>query len=154
MAAGKMPYDFLLARVQRFAVRQFTENPELGFDRFQQQLGEYLFGLDRAPSAAEDVLALQAIWVHESDWYWSSPLLDPDFFQARSKRLRWPAKKLTEFAQQLERVRQITARYRHSKNPGERQMQQCAQQVADRWEGKEHLLKSDWSEGPAEGGSR
>src|SRR3954469_16135268 len=80
MTDGKMPYSTLPVRVQRFAYRTFSRDPELGFAGFKRQLGEHFFAPNASPSTTADLLALQRIWSHDSDWYWPSPLLDPDFF--------------------------------------------------------------------------
>ena len=43
-AEGKMPYNTLPVRVQRFAYRTFSQTPELEFTEFERQLGEHFFG--------------------------------------------------------------------------------------------------------------
>ncbi|MHC1768022.1 MAG: exo-alpha-sialidase [Verrucomicrobiia bacterium] len=133
LGAGKMPYRSLVARMQRFAVREFTSDPDLPFETFKSRLGEHLFGSAASKEAIEDALAFQAIWVHQSDWYWQSPLLEPDFLAARAQRLNWPPDTLGTFRAHLERVRQIATRYASASNPGEKELGTLAQEIVDRW---------------------
>jgi hypothetical protein len=131
---GRMPYNQLLPRVQRFAVREFSREPDLSSALFQQRLSESFFpNGDTAPQAAADLMELQRIWNFEAEWYWSSPLLDPAFFQQRAKRLKWPAEKLSVYDQHLERLRQIAARYASSSDPSRKEMAHLAQQIVDAW---------------------
>src|SRR5436190_21046860 len=93
LADGRMPYRALLARTQRFAFREFSHDPALDLAQFQRDLGKYIFGYATSSGATDDLLELQRIFTFESDWYWPSPLLDPDFFLARAKRLNWDLRK-------------------------------------------------------------
>ena len=97
LGEGKMPYRFLIPRVQRFAVSEFSRDPDLAFDEFKRRLGEHFFGIGATQQQVDDLLELQRIWTHGSDWYWSSPLLDPEFFAHRAKRLKWGPEKLAEY---------------------------------------------------------
>lgn len=142
LGEGRMPYRFLLARVQRFAVREFTSTPGLSFDAFKERLREHLFGADASPQSVEDVLELQEIWVHESDWYWQSPLLEPDFFTERSRRLQWPTEKVAKYRTSLDRLGQIAMRYSASTRPGEKELGTLAREIVDRWKGKEAALEA------------
>ena len=58
------------------------------------------FGADSSPAAVADLLELQRIWAFESDWYWATPLLEPDFFAAHAKRLNWSPEKLALAAEE------------------------------------------------------
>jgi hypothetical protein len=140
LGEGKMPYGSLLACTQRFAVREFSADPDLPFDVFKQRLAQYLFGKDPSPGAVDDLLALQELWVQGSDWYWPSPLLDPDFLAARAQRLNWPSSRRAEYRQRLLRLQEIASRSAKADSIGERQMHSLAQMVVDRWRGKESIL--------------
>jgi hypothetical protein len=140
LGEGKMPDRFILVRVQRFAVTEFSANPDLTFDSFKRRLAKHLFGSDEALAAAEDALALQEIWVHDSDWYWQNPVLDPEFLEVRARRLNWPTNKLAGYRQELQRLQGVAERYKTSTNAAELELQQAAQQVVERWRGKEDLL--------------
>ena len=133
---GKMPYDTLPVRVQRFAYRSFSQDPNLDFAKFKKQLGEHFFGSDAPRAAAADLLELQRIWSFESDWYWASPLLDPEFFTAHARRFKWPTDKLKQYDRNLDTLRQVAARQKNASNPTAREMARLATRIVDRWEEK------------------
>jgi hypothetical protein len=108
LGEGKMPYRFLIPSIQRFAVREFSHDPELKFNEFKRRLGEHFFGKDGTSQKLDDLLELQRIWTHGSDWYWSSPLLDPAFFAQRAKRLKWSPEKLAEYEKDLAILRGLS----------------------------------------------
>jgi hypothetical protein len=83
---GRMPYRSLLARVPRAAFREFSRNPDLEFAEFERRLGKEVFG-DESSLAVKDLLELQRIFTFESDWYWASPLWEPDLYEKRKGRL-------------------------------------------------------------------
>ena len=132
-----MPYTMLLARVQRLAVREFSAAPELTFEEFEQRLGLELFGKDRSAAAVSDTLALQEIWVRDSDWYWPTPLLDPELFRQRAAHMNWSSGKLAEYRQALATIRSIAERHKTSHNPAEQELQRLATEVLQRWKGKD-----------------
>lgn len=131
--AGKMPFGGLIPRVQRFAVREFSRNPDLEFSVFEKRLGNYIFGLEDAGEATRDLLELQRIWTFESDWYWPSPLLDPELFRRRASRANWPKEKLSQYDRNLVQLRKIADRHADSKNAGEQEMGRLAAEVVRRW---------------------
>jgi hypothetical protein len=130
---GKMPYDALIPRVQRFAVREFSQDPDLEFPAFEQRLGEHAFGPERTAEAVRDLLELQRIWSFEGDWYWPSPILNPELFRARANRLKWPKEKLEVYNRNLGTLREIGDRYADSENGGKREMGKLAADVVKRW---------------------
>jgi hypothetical protein len=130
---GKMPYRALLARVQRFAVREFSRDPDLPFDQFKRRLGAHLFGAHATAQKTEDILELQRIWTHGSDWYWPSPLLDPEFFAYRAKRLKWPAEKLAAYEKDLGILKQLAQRYAGVTGATEQEIANSAASVIRRW---------------------
>jgi hypothetical protein len=133
LAEGRMPYRALLARVQRFAFREFSHDPGLDYAQFQQHLGTNIFGDGASPQATTDLLEVQRIFSFESDWYWPSPLLDPQFFFARAKRLNWDSQKRGEYRKNLEALRVIMRKYHSSANVQEREMGRLAEEVVARW---------------------
>ncbi len=135
-AEGRMPYGALLPQVQRLAAREFSRDPGLPMAAFERRLGETFFGRDSAPQAASDLLELQRIWNYEAEWYWSSPLLDPVFFQTRARRLHWSAEKLAGYQRDFDRLREIATRYRASTQPVEMEMAGICLRVIDRWKDK------------------
>jgi hypothetical protein len=133
LGEGKMPYRFLIARVQRFAVREFSRDPDLAFETFKSRLGQHFFGRDATQQQTSDLLELQRIWMHGSDWYWSSPLIDPAFFGHRAKRLKWPTEKLDAYEKDLTGLKQLAARYAKATHPTEMEMARLSATVAQRW---------------------
>lgn len=134
---GKMPYNTLPVRVQRFAYRAFSQNPELAYEEFQQKLGKHFFGPNASRTQVADLLEVQRIWSYESDWYWASPLLDPDFFVARAEHLKWSADKLAEYEWDLTSLREIAARCTDATNPNSREMARLAGTAVERWDAKQ-----------------
>ena len=130
---GRMPYRSLLARIQRFAFREFSDDPTLAFPEFEQRLGKYIFGNDATAQKVEDLLEVQRIYTFESDWYWPSPLIDPDFFAARAKQLNFPPEKLATYRAHLEKLKTIDQTYRSSGQPPERELGQLAHTVVRAW---------------------
>src|ERR1051325_2451735 len=133
LGEGRMPYRALLARVQRFAFREFSHDPDLDFAEFERRLGKQICSDDAHGAAANHLLELQRIYTFESDWYWTSPLTDPEFFAMRAKHLKWPGQKLAEYRKNLERLKEISKRYGGSANAGEREMARVAGEVVNRW---------------------
>ena len=133
LGEGRMPYRSLLARVQRFAVSEFSKNPSLPWDEWELRFGRHFFGDDVAPQKAADLLELQRIWTYDSDWYWSSPLLDPELFRARARRLAWNREKLAGYAANLTRLKEIVAHHAGSQDATEREMARLAKLITDRW---------------------
>jgi hypothetical protein len=121
-------------RVQRFAYRTFSHTPELNFAEFVRQLGDHFFGPKTSLTATADLLDLQRIWSYDSDWYWASPLLDPEFFAAHAKRLQWPNEKLAEYEKNLKTLSEIAARNAEAPNPNAREMARLAKAIVDRWD--------------------
>jgi hypothetical protein len=133
LAEGKMPYSALLPRVQRFAFREFSQNPDLDFAEFERRLSKSFFEGESNIAATKDLLELQRIFTFESDWYWPSPLIDPQFFETRAKRLNWTEQKRAEYRKNLERLKEITIRHANASNPAEREMARVAGSIVDRW---------------------
>ncbi|HSU56385.1 MAG TPA: hypothetical protein VLT36_20160, partial [Candidatus Dormibacteraeota bacterium] len=133
LGEGRMPYRALLARVQRFAFREYSHDPTLDTDQFRRRLGKYIFGEAASADATADLLELQRIFTFESSWYWPSPLLDPDFFLARAKRLNWDSQKRAEYCRNLGTLKNIASKYRSSMNSQELEMARLASEVVARW---------------------
>jgi hypothetical protein len=131
---GKMPYDSLPARVQRFAFRTFSNDPELDYAEFERQLAKNFFGEGAPAMAGRDLLELQRIWVRDSNWYWQSPLLEPDFFREHAKRLDWPREKLMEYDRELNTLREIARRHAGAEQPTRKEMSRLASKIVKRWD--------------------
>ncbi len=130
---GKMPYAALLPRIQRLAFREFSRDAQLGLDEFKTRLGQHMFGTRTTTNAVNDLLELQRISNFDRDWYWPSPLLDPEFFEQRAKRLQWSTDKLAEHSRNLKRLAEIAKRYENADDPVKLEMGSYAKSVVDRW---------------------
>lgn len=137
LSDGKMPYNALPVRVQRFAYRAFSQDPDLEFAKFERQLGEHFFGKPVSRTEIADLLELQRIWMYEADWYWASPLLEPNFFVAHARRLNWSPDHLATYEKNLETLREIAARNRSSSNPAASEMRRLAETVVGRWDAQQ-----------------
>jgi hypothetical protein len=133
---GKMPYGELLPRVQQMAVREFSRDPDLSFEAFERRLADEFFQEQNASAKTKDLLDLQRIWNFESDWYWSSPLLDPEFFKQRARRLKWPPEKLAIYDANWELLKEIASRHLKALHPVEAKMGGMADLVLQRWAGR------------------
>jgi hypothetical protein len=130
---GKMPFDGLLPRVQRFAVREFSQDPDLTFADFVPRLQKHVFGANEPKKNVSDLLALQQIWTQDADWYWSSPLLDPDLLRERAHQEKWLRDKLERYDRNLIELREISRRYEKSSTSAEIEMSRLAEEVVQRW---------------------
>jgi hypothetical protein len=139
---GKMPYSALPVRVQRFAYRTFSQNPDTKFAEFEQQLGEHFFGPNASDAKVADLLDLQRIWTIDSDWYWASPLLQPDFFSAHASRLHWPLEKIAMYDQNLIALRTIADRYGNATKATAREMHRLASTIVARWDARSAIPSS------------
>ena len=128
LGEGRMPYRFLIPRVQRFAVSEFSRDPDLPFGEFKRRLGEHVFGKSAKQEEVEDLLELQRIWTHGSDWYWASPLLDPEFFAYRAKRLKWGPEQLVEYENHLLALKRMAGL-----ETGAPEIRRIAVEVVERW---------------------
>jgi hypothetical protein len=137
LGEGKMPYDALPVRVQRFAYRAFSQDPDLEFAKFEHELGVQFFGPLASRAEIADVLELQRIWMYEADWYWASPLLEPDFFVAHARRLSWSPEDLAIYDKNLATLREIASRNRSNSNPTEKEIHRLAEIVVGRWGAKQ-----------------
>jgi hypothetical protein len=133
LGEGKMPFKNLLVRVQRLAFREFSKEPSLAKEEFERRLGIEVFGGEKTDSV-KDLLELQRIWNFERDWYWASPLLEPEFFEQRARRLKWPMEKLREYDRNLETLKGIAKRYEGATNSAEKELSRLAGLVVERWQ--------------------
>jgi hypothetical protein len=139
LGPGDPPYDELPMRVNRIAYREFSRNPDLPFEQFQEILGRDVFGQTSTPEAVDDLLELQAVFTSERTWCQPSPATSPDRVRALAAAGALTAQKRSEYRATLERVRGIEQRHRETRSDGETQMRRIARWVLDRWEGEELL---------------
>lgn len=122
-----MPYRSLLARVPREAFREFSKNPDLEFAGFERQLGKDVFKNPDSP-AVKDLLELQRIFTFESDWYWATPLWEPNLYERRKSRPN-----AAEYRKNFQTLKEIARRYEGSRNSGEKELAEVAAEVVKRW---------------------
>ncbi|HUS34689.1 MAG TPA: hypothetical protein VM680_04985 [Verrucomicrobiae bacterium] len=121
LGEGRMPYRSLLARVPRSAFREFSRNPDLEFGEFERRLSKEVFG-NQNSLAVKELLELQRIFTFESDWYWASPLWEPDLFELRKSRLN-----VAEHRRNFLTLKEMARKYR------EDEMGKVAGEVVRRW---------------------
>ena len=134
MKEGAMPLLELPARLMRLAFREYTRWPEMPEEEFRTRVGREFFGLGATPEKIEDLLFVQACVNHNRDWSWASPLVDPELFQAKSAREKWPQERIAEYHRRIERLEQIATRYAAAENGSEKEMQRIASFIVQRWE--------------------
>lgn len=127
---GASPYRDVLVRVNRAAVREYSNNPDLADETFRQRLAKEL-GLER--EVVDDLLSLQQIVFQGRSWYSASPFLQPAFLAQKAAKENWPSNRLQEYAGQLRVVSRLADRYRSSTNSAERSLYQIAAGITERW---------------------
>jgi hypothetical protein len=131
---GGPPYDELPMRAQRVAYREFSRDPDLGFEAYKDILGRDLFGAASDPQAVDDVLGLQAAFNSGRTWCQPSPLTSPERVRAMSTQGVLTPQKKAEYRAALDRLRAIEVRHREPKSDGERELHRIARWVLDRWD--------------------
>lgn len=134
LADGVMPLNELLIRVNRLAFREYTRNPKLGDEAFQEILRTELFGPDSEPASVQDLLFVQGCWFNGADWFTPAPLLRPADLKARAQREQWPASKIRGFEQSVDRLRAIAGRYRDTNNTNRRELSRLANSIVRAWD--------------------
>jgi hypothetical protein len=133
---GEPPYEELPMRVQRVAYQEFSRNPELSFEEFEEILGRDLFGAASTPQAVDDALELQALFNFERTWCQPSPLVSPERVRAMASQGVLTPEKREAYRASLDRLRDIERRHREPKSEGEGELHRIAGWVLDRWEGE------------------
>lgn len=80
-----MPFRELPIWVNRIAYREFTRDPELGFDEFKLRLGAEIFGAEASAQSVEDLLEVHCFALRRT-WCQASPLVSPDRMRALQER--------------------------------------------------------------------
>jgi hypothetical protein len=131
---GEMPLNELLMRVNRIAYREFTRDPQLPRDRFEELLGREVFGPGSTPAKVKDLLYLQETFQLEADWFTPSPILRPSALRERAAREKWPPERLAAWEERVSQLRALSVRYGDSTEPGEAEMRRIAAFVISKWE--------------------
>ena len=133
---GEPPYDELPMRVNRIAYREFSRNPDLPFERFEEILGREIFGEAATPQAVDDLLGLQAIFATERTWCQPSPLVSPERVRAMASQGTLTPERRAEYRASLDRLRAMEGRHREPKSDGEAELHRIARWVLDEWAGR------------------
>jgi hypothetical protein len=141
LAPGDPPYDELPMRVNRVAYREFSRNPDLPFDRYEEILGREVFGDASTPRAVDDLLTLQAALATERTWCQPAPIACPERVRAMADRGTLTTERRAAYRSRLERVRGIERRHRELTSEGDRQLHRIARWILERWSGEEALLR-------------
>jgi hypothetical protein len=141
MPPEKMSLSELPARVQRLAYREFTKKPDLEMAEFRKIVGrEFIDAADarekEIESLTDDLLFLQSCVNHQRVWSWASPLVDPRQYERKARDAKWREANRVEYAQRLERLREIakaSERLRGKSNATVSEMAQIADFIVKRW---------------------
>ncbi len=139
----EMPLNELPVRVNRFAYRDFSREPDLPMDEFKRRLGEMVFGRHAEPQAVKDLLQLQHYVAHARTWCQASPIVDPERVRAMKERGELKPERAADYRLTLEKIRGISERHRASTNVGARELHRIAQWVLDQWKGKSAELLAE-----------
>ena len=114
MPPEKMSLGELPARVQRFAYREFTKNPNLEMAEFRKAIGREFFRRAQRSAAEmegliDDLVFLQSCVNYQRVWTWASPLVDPEQYERKARDKKWQEANRAEYVRRLERLRRIAA---------------------------------------------
>ena len=130
---GEPPYDELPMRVNRIAYREFSDNPDLSFERFKEKLEQEVFGDAATSQLVDDLLELQAMFATERSWCQPSPVVCPERVRAMKVQGMLTSDKRDEYRATLTKLRAIDERHQEAKSEGERQLLQIARWVLTQW---------------------
>jgi hypothetical protein len=131
---GDPPYDELPMRVNRIAYREFSRNPDLPFDRFQEILGRELLGESSSSQAADDVLQLQAAFNFDRTWSQPSPLTSSDRLRAMAAAGALTPQRRAAYRAEREKLEAIESRHREPESEGERELLRIARWALKQWD--------------------
>ena len=127
-------------RVNRIAYREFSDNPDLSFERFKEKLGQEVFGNAATSQLVDDLLELQAVFAMERSWCQPSPVVCPERVRAMKVQGTLTSEKRDEYRATLTKLRAIVERHREAKSEGERQLLQIARWVLAQWTSENQAL--------------
>lgn len=128
---GKMPYDELPARLNRFAFREYTRNPDLPEPNFRAVLRRELFRHPVPDQAVEDALTLQRLLNEERTWSQAAPIASPERVRALRQAGQWTPERQARLRQNLEALRTIEARWRGRRGYGK--LLRPVRRLLDQW---------------------
>jgi hypothetical protein len=139
---GDPPYDELPVRINRIAFREFSRNPDLPFEDFEEILGREVLGAASTARAIDDLLGLQAVFNSDRTWCQPSPPTCPQRVRAMAGRGELTPPERAEYRAALDRLQDVESRHRGPRSDGERELRRIARWVLDRWgEGERALLE-------------
>jgi hypothetical protein len=137
---GKNPYGELLVRVNRFAYREFTHNPELDYNSFRSILGKEIFGRETESAAVDDLLFLQQAFFKDHTWFSASPVVSPDILRGRLETGTISFEQMKVYRDNLDRIRAIATRYASANGDAKVELKTIAEAVLQNWRKNDHLI--------------
>ncbi len=131
---GENPYNELPVRAIRSAYRELCANPDLPDPEFRQRLGQKLFGEHWQLAEVDALFTLFDVFNTDRDWSVPGALTTPGLVRYRAEHGRLDPKKRSLLREQLTHVKAIAGLYRDSAKPGEKELHQIAQWIADQWD--------------------
>lgn len=137
---GQNPYCAVLTRVWRTAFREFAEDPDLPWDEFRAALHRAVFAETTPPSAADDLLEWQKIYVTNPSWWAPSPILSPESLRWRLELGQITSAQLDDYRAMLSRLRAIRSKYYSPhRDPNLQEMLNALDYVQAQWAGHKEL---------------
>ena len=137
---GKNPYGELLVRVNRFAYREFTHNPELDYNSFRSILGKEIFGRETESAAVDDLLFLQQAFFKDHTWFSASPVVSPDILRGRLETGTISFEQMKVYRDNLDRIRAIATRYASANGDAKIELRTIAEEILQNWRKNDHLI--------------
>jgi hypothetical protein len=134
---SSMPLRDLLVRVQRFAYREFSLNPDLSDEDFRKKVGQEFFGSENKVRETSDLLFLQEAVFGGRSWVSASPLVQPELFKIKAKRERWSSERILAARKKVQRIQEIAMNYEKATTANEKEMGRIAAFISARWKGQE-----------------
>ncbi|WZO97468.1 hypothetical protein EP7_004502 [Isosphaeraceae bacterium EP7] len=130
---GEPPYDELPMRVNRIAYREFSRDPDLQLERFEEILGREVLGASTTSQASADLLEIQAVFFNERTWCQPSPLTSPDRLRAMKAQGTLTPSSKAVYRKALDRLDVIGRRTGAAESGGGRELHRIVRWVLDRW---------------------
>jgi hypothetical protein len=137
---GRLPYGELPLRINRFAYREFSRDPDLAMDEFKARLGRDLFGYAATPERIADALEIQRLFAMERSWSQASPLACPDRVRAMKAAGQLTPEKQAAYRQALDRAAAIAARSKDADAPAVKEMHRIASWLLAQWPAENRAL--------------
>jgi hypothetical protein len=125
------PYGDPLVMVNRVALREFRDNPDLPHDEFRKRLGAAVFGDDRH---VEDLLYIHECVYRDRSFFVGGPMSDPTVVRNRLEQGRLALTDLERIAESLDKVPAIVERLVGASHPAAQRLRDHAAGIATAWD--------------------